>query len=298
MRVMSTARLAAVTLGLSLSAQGLARDDVTLSAMAERDGRPILDPATLGDAYPQLIRELGAIVGTHAMAPPATTGATGFEVTLESTVGFHDVYGRQERNVRGTPSPWDRAMTDGTSPPLVSATGLGIRKGLPYSLEVAVQGRWMSVSRQGTIGGQVRAAILEGRPGWPDLGVHLGYTGYVGSRELKLGVMDVGLSLGGTVHAGVPGEPRSARVQPWIDVSLLQVTASPLISADVASRIGAVAYGRRSSDPERIPTANPLLMPRFSGGLQLDSPHFLVRLTGGFTLPALPHVALAIGFRR
>jgi len=177
-------------------------------------------------------------------------------------------------------------------------TGIGLRKGLPYSIELQLKGRWIGVSRQGTIGGGVRAAILEGKRGWPDLGVHLEYTGYVGNRELRMGVLDVGLSLGGTAMAGKEGTKRTARIQPWVDVSLLAVSAAPLVPANDAALLGAVAYGRRSPDPEGIPTDKMLLMPRFTGGLQLDAPQFLVRLTGGYTLNAIAHAGVAIGFRR
>jgi len=275
-----------------------AADDVSLSGMLEHDSKPVLDPTTVGADYEQLMRDLGALVGTQAMAPPATTGLTGFEVTVETTLGFHDLYGRSERAFSGTPSPWDRAMADESSPSLLSATGIGLRKGLPYSIELQLKGRWIGVSRQGTIGGGVRAAILEGKRGWPDLGVHLEYTGYVGNRELRMGVLDVGLSLGGTAMAGKEGTKRTARIQPWVDVSLLAVSAAPLVPANDAALLGAVAYGRRSPDPEGIPTDKMLLMPRFTGGLQLDAPQFLVRLTGGYTLNAIAHAGVAIGFRR
>ncbi len=275
-----------------------AADDVILTGMTEHDGRPVLDPVTLGADYEQLIRELGALVGTHAMAPPTTTGATGFEITLETTAIFHDLYGQGERAFAGRPSPWARAMDDEISPILLSGTGIGIRKGLPFSVELSLKGRWISVSRQGTIGGEVRAAILEGKRGWPDVGLHLGYTGYVGNRELRMGVLDAGLSIGGTAYAGKEGTPRKARIQPWVDVSLLSVSAAPLIDGETAALIGATAYGTRTPDPEAVPTTRPLVMPRFSAGLQLEGQVFLVRFTGGFTLPAVPHVGVSIGFRR
>src|SRR5690606_36165714 len=130
--------------------------DVSLSGMPEHDGKPVLDPVTVGADHEQLIRDLGSLVGTNAMAPPATTGLTGFEVTLETALGFHDLYNRSQRAFTGTPSPWDRAMADETSPSLLSATGIGLRKGLPYSIELELKGRWIGVSRQGTLGGGVR----------------------------------------------------------------------------------------------------------------------------------------------
>lgn len=287
---------AACGLALALAPAAFAADDVVLSAMASQGNIASVDRVQVSADYAQLIREVGALVGTPAIAPPATTGTRGFEVTVEGGVGMIDTYGAREREVFGRPSPWARAQASGEAPAIAWSPGIGIRKGLPFSTEVWLAGRWLGASRQGAIGGGIRAALLEGRRGWPDLGVHLGYHGYVGNRELRLGVLEAGVSLGGTVVPTRDGAGRT-RLQPYVDVSLLSITAAPLLDAATATTIGAVAYGRRSSDPDAIPTARAQTLPRFTAGLQFDGPRFLVRFTGGFTLNAIPHAGVAIGFR-
>lgn len=269
-------------------------DDVSIAGMATQDGIDQLDPVTLGADYEQVVRELGFSVATHALPAPHTLGVRGFEVTIDSGFAFMDT---NERD--GQPSPWARATVDEDPATLQATPGLTVRKGLPLSLEVGMTGRWISLTNQGVVGGFVRAGLVEGWKPYPDVALRMGYTGYVGGDDLELGVFDVGLSIGTTVTrtGGPTATLRSTRFSPYLDVSLLVVNATPLLSDAEVLQIGAATYGRASNNPGVLPEQAALVLPRFSGGFELLMGRFVVRISGGYALGATGNFAAALGFR-
>lgn len=267
-------------------------DDVSIGGMTEQGGIEQLDTPDLSADYRTVVSELGFSVGTATILAPHTLGARGFEIALDSGVAFLNT---RDRDLQ--PSPWARAVID-EDPNSVQATpGLTIRKGLPLSLEVGLTGRWVSLSRQGVFGGFVRAGLVEGWKPFPDVAVRLGYTGYIGNDELELGVFDAGVTIGSTFSAGTKGGLKSTKLTPYLDVSLLVVSATPLASDEVVSQVGATTFGGTSNNPEVLPPEGALVLPRFSGGLELQLTRFVIRLSGGYALGATGNIAAAVGFR-
>ncbi len=268
-------------------------EDVTPSGMADHDGTRIVDSELLGTDYAQLIRELGVTIAARAIAPPETLGASGFEIVFDTPMSFIDV-----RQVGGEPSPWERAHIDEDPGSFAYTPGLTLRKGLPFSLEVGFTGRWMGNSRQGVFGGSIRAALVEGYKPFPDVTLHLGYTGYVGNDELELGVLDAGVTIGSTFAVG-PGEgARNVRLTPYLDVTLLSISSVPILEGSVAGAIGATAFSRpqRNPDPASIAQDSSQVLPQFSGGFQVVGGKIVFRVSGGYALRGTATIAGAIGF--
>lgn len=268
-------------------------EDVSLSGMLEHDGVRVTDRELLTADYEQLVRELAASVATATIPAPRTLGISGFEVVLESNVAFTDTSTASD----GSPSPWQRAQADEDPGAFLFAPGFTARKGLPFSLEVGLTGRWVGMSRQGVFGGFARAGLVEGYKPWPDLSLTLGYTGYIGNDELELGVLNAGLTLGSSWTFGASDGAKTSRISPFLDVTLLVVYATPVLNdADVAA-LGANSFGGTTNNPDvdTLSPQAPLLMPRFTGGIELITGHFLLRITGGYTLNAVGNVAVAVG---
>jgi hypothetical protein len=223
--------------------------------------------------------------------PAESLGATGFEVSADTSFSFTDTYG-----TTGSPSPWDRAHVSEEPGSFAYLPGFTIRKGLPFSLDVGMSVRWMGNSRQAVVSGFARAALVEGFKPWPDLNLHLGYAGYIGNDELKLGVFEAGLTLGTQAVVGTGQGPRTTRLSPFIDVSLMTVTATPTVDDDTITSVGAVTYGRRGGDPELAINQRALVIPRFSGGAQILMGQLSLRLSGGYSLNATPFAAASLGF--
>ncbi|MCB9680375.1 MAG: hypothetical protein H6733_02810 [Alphaproteobacteria bacterium] len=281
---------ALVALLLPAAAHAAWPEDVTLSGMTVHDGIRVVDTEQLSEDYAQLIRELGASIATATILPPGTLGASGFEVVAESNLAVTSTSDRLG------PSPWSRAHVDEDPGAFFFAPGVTVRKGLPFSVELGMTGRWVGMSRQGVFGGFLRAALVEGWKPYPDVGVHLGYTGYVGNDELELGVFELGGSLGSQWAFGSTGGVRTTKIAPYLDITLLVISATPLLSDDDVIAIGAVTYGRRSHNPEALASQPAIATARFSGGLQLITGQFVLRVTGGYTLRAVGNVAVAVGF--
>lgn len=266
-------------------------EDVNLAGMVDQGGVNIVDQAVLTEAYGTVIRELGASVGTRVTLPARTLGATGFELSLDTSMTFLSGGGDAD-----DPRPWDRVNTAESASSQMFQPGIMIRKGLPMSLEVGFGGRWVGMSRQGVLTGFVRAALVEGYKPWPDINLHMGGSGYIGNDQLELGVFDVGLTIGTTAPLGPSGGARIAKLSPYADVTLMVVSAAPKLDDDTRDAIGATAFGRRDTDQDPTNNGKALSIPNFSGGLQLEAGTFMIRLTGGYTLKAVPWVGASVGF--
>jgi hypothetical protein len=268
-------------------------DDVTLSSIPVHAGVPVSDTARLSADFGQLVRELGVAVASGPVFPAHTLGVAGFELSLDNTLSFIDVYSPD-----GEPSPWDRAHAQETPSAVMWQPGLTIRKGLPFSTELAFRVRWIGLSRQAVVSGDVRIALVEKFKPFPDVNLHLGYSGYVGNDELDLGVFHLGGTLGSTFHVGPPKGPRNIAITPYADIRLLVIRATPSVSSDVATSAGLAHYGSqaRNPDPDNLPTVKAVATAQFNGGVELVGGKLLFRVTGGYALRGLATVGTSIGF--
>lgn len=265
-------------------------DDVSISGMTTYGGIDQLDTATLSEAYRTVIKELAVSTASSTIPAPGTLGSRGFEIVLDSGITLLDAFPGAE------PTPWARAVGREDPAFLQGTPGLTVRKGLPLSLELGLTGRWVSQSGQGVFGGFGRIGLIDGWKPFPDLSLRVGYTGYVGNDELELGVADIGLTLGSTFALGGDGKLRSVKLSPYADVALLVVNATPLVSDAVVAQVGAVSFGGVSNNPDVLPPEGALVLPRFSGGLELRFARLVFRLSGGYALGATGNASAAIGF--
>lgn len=270
-------------------------EDVTPSSMTEHGGVSVLDTQALSEDYESVVRQLATSIATHTLLPARTLGASGFEIALDTNIAFIDVNSLEGED----PTPWERVTPseDPTGPWF--SPGITIRKGLPLSVELGLSARWVGLTRQGVFGGFVHAGLLENAEPWPDVGLHLGYTGYVGNDELELGVFDAGLSFGGSFRPGGKGKARAVELSPFLDATLLVATSTPLLDEETYSAVGAVSFGKRGGYPDSdtaSPNQKAMVIPRFSGGLELEFGRLVVRVSGGYALKSVPNVAGAVGF--
>jgi hypothetical protein len=173
--------------------------------------------------------------------------------------------------------------------------GISIRKGLPFGLEMGFTGRWIAMSHSGVFSGYVRAGLLDGFQPAPDVNLHIGYSAYLGNPELDLGTLDVGLTIGGNARVGLKAA-KVARIAPYADVSLLVISATPKVSADVREQIGALSYGRVGPADDPSARSKSLVVPQFSGGVQINGGRIMIRLNGGYSLKANAYAAVGFGF--
>ncbi|MCB9665929.1 MAG: hypothetical protein H6732_17620 [Alphaproteobacteria bacterium] len=276
---------------LPLPAAAAWPDDVVLSGMTTFGGVEVLDRDTLAADYRQVVAELGAGIA-HAPLPPYTLGARGFEVAGTVQMFFKDVY----PDAADQPAAWERVHPEGDPEPFLVTPGLVVRKGLPFSVELGFQGAWVAATRQGVLGGWARVALVEQDKPYPDVALHLGYTGYIGNDELELGTLVFGGTLGSLFRVGPKAGMKAARITPYLDISLLAVYAAPVLPVELGASIGASAFGAASPDPAEIPAEAPIALARFSGGLEVVAGSLLIRLTGGYTLGARAYAAVALGF--
>jgi hypothetical protein len=266
-------------------------EDVNLAGMTEQDGVLQVDTETLSEDYRQLIRELGVAVGQRGVLPAHTLGARGFEVTADTNLNFRIPWDQPDDY-----SPWQRAHTNEDPGEFLFQPGISVRKGLPFSLEVGLGGRWIGQSRQGVITGFARAAVVEGYKPYPDINVHVGGSGYVGNSQLELGVFDAGVTIGTRAPLGPPKGARAAALAPFVDVTVLVITSAPKIDTSTRAQIGATAFGNRDVDEDPLNNAKALAVPTFNGGLQLDAGNVALRFSGGWALNAAPWAAASVGF--
>ena len=265
-------------------------EDLSISGMTLQDGLQQVDPQPLGEAWSQVVRELGSAVGSRSLPSAHGLGARDFEITLESPVSITLTDGDA-----ASPQAWDRLAADDDASPVQFQPGLTLRKGLPFGLEVGMTGRWFGLQHAGVISGFARAAIVDTLRPAPDINVHAGYSAYIGNREIDLSTFDVGMTIGTTVAAGAYKNAASATFSPYADVSLLVVNAMPKVNADVREATNTIAYGRRDTDDDPSNNVSAVAIPQFAGGFQLNSGVFVMRLTGGYALKSNSFVNLAVG---
>lgn len=263
-------------------------EDVSLSGMTEHGGVQVVDTELISSSYQTLVRELGVTLANRTLPPAATLGASGFEIMFGSTVGFNN-----RRNVGNDISAWSRAHADETpGGPLFTPT-LQIRKGLPLSLEVGLDVAWLGNTRQAAVSGYVRGAIVERYAPWPDINLRMGYTGYVGNDELEVGALDFGVTIGTELSVGRANSINTMTFSPFLYIGGISINGASVLDTDTAAALQLPPIGRGGSDTTALPA---IVTGQFSGGLEFKGEHFVLRLSGGYALNAIPTVSAAFGF--
>lgn len=270
-------------------------DDITLTALDAYDGEVVTDTEAMQSAYYEVVKQLGAGIANKPLLPGETLGISGFDVSFSNNVTFLDAHGDKE------PSAWERVSPDNDPTRVLWLPTVGVRKGLPFSLEVGANLGYLAFSRQATVGGYGRWGLIEGyRSMAPDLSVQVGYTGYVGNPELNLGVLDAALTVGYTLPFGMLEGIHQAAFSPFFSVGLLSIKAEPRLSESDQSALGVHALpcweatddagAKKESCEEKGFKPVELAL-----GMQVLSNDFFTRFGGAWSPGTLPTVSFAVG---
>lgn len=264
-------------------------EDVTPSAMTVHNGEAQLDSTALGETYEQLMAEVGTMVANPAILPAETLGQNGWDYSFAMQFVFNEA--RDRKNVD---SPWLQAHQKEDQLPYQWIPTFSVRKGLPLSTEVGFNGGWVGMSSQGVFGGYGRVAVLEGYKPWPDVSLQLGYSGLVGNNEIEVGTLDMGVTLGSTYYTGSLPGVHMAAVSPWVNFSMLRVSAASKLSDDLKSDIGAqdFASGKRATEGALAPIA----IPQVAMGWQIVSQNIHTRLGLSWAPNTIPTLTTGMGF--
>ncbi|MCB9793461.1 MAG: hypothetical protein H6741_12130 [Alphaproteobacteria bacterium] len=279
-------------LGLS-PAQAAWPDDISLTSMSDRAGRPVYDGTENTADYETVIRELGVAIANKPIMPAETLGVNGFEVGMSSTIAFTST---QEPEY-GEPGPWGAVQSNEDPTPALVIPRIEVRKGLPGSIDVGGQLGWVALSRQSVFGGYGRFAPLEGYRQAPDVSFQLGYTGYVGNDQLEMGVMDFSTTISYNLAFGRYKDVNTASFSPFIGFGRLYMHAEPRLDPDLQDELGVRAIsGFANSAVYDSQEGNAWRPGTVHGGFRVVSQHFQFRGGAVWAPGVMPTIHVGMGF--
>ncbi len=159
--------------------------------------------------FENLVEDMGQIMGPKIGAPAETLGEAGFALSFLTTFSFID----------SNEAHWD--ALENRDPSTMFSGALQVRKGLPFSFEVAGNFGYLFNSEMFTLGADLKWALNEGFYYFPDLAVRGSANTLVGSTDLNL------LTAGGDMSAsksfGISGV---MNITPYVGYQMLFVIGS------------------------------------------------------------------------
>lgn len=138
-----------------------------------------------GELFEALVTDLGQVLAPRLANPAETLGEAGFAFNMMTSFSFIDEHDEH----------WVRAVEDRNPEPVIPTAHLQIRKGLPFSLELAGNMGYLFSSEMFTLGADVKWALNEGFYFFPDLAVRGSVNTLMGSRDMNLYTAGGDLSL-------------------------------------------------------------------------------------------------------
>lgn len=172
----------AATLLLGAGAAHAADNDIVLSRYAEFEVNDPACSAACGNAvknedlFEALVEDFGQVMAPNFGAPSTTLGQAGFSVNLVPSLNFIDDGAEH----------WQRGVEDRDPPGAMFVPALEIRKGLPFSFEVAGTMSHISGSDMFTVGSQLKWALHEGFRYFPDVAVRGTVNTLTGAKQLQM----------------------------------------------------------------------------------------------------------------
>ena len=240
-------------------------------------------------AYHDLVRELGVGIANKPMAPGETLGLNGFDLSVFNSVSFLHSNGTES-----DPSGWERSQADGEMSDVLWVPTLGVRKGLPLSLEAGVNFGWIGMSHQAALGGYGRWALIEGYRRAPDVTIQVGYTGYVGNEELWLGVIDASATIGYTFPFGRTVGINNSRFSPYIGVGTVRISADPKIDEDQEAELGIGPVSGFSGKSDHFAEGFQPFVANL--GFRVATGDFQVKLAGTVAPDVVSGISFGVGF--
>lgn len=127
-------------------------------------------------AFENLALDLGEVFAPRFANPAETLGQAGFAISMMGSLSFIDEQSEY----------WRTGLEDGDPPPAMFTGHLQIRKGLPFSFEVAGDMAYLSNSEMFAMGAHVKWALHEGFYYFPDVAVRGTVNTILGSEYLNL----------------------------------------------------------------------------------------------------------------
>jgi hypothetical protein len=166
------------------------------AATAHAAGNDIQYGAISQSTFNSFLDELGAVVAYGAIAPAETLGVTGFDIGAAVT------------SYRINDAVWDRTVRDGSAPSRLQVGRVMARKGLPFGFDLGASYGKAQDSNMGTVGGELRKALIEGSSRSPAVSLLGHYATLLGVEAVDLSTygIDLGISKGFAIltpYAGV-----------------------------------------------------------------------------------------------
>ena len=220
-----------VALFVAAQAAGWARAgapyDIVVTALES------VEPALRQARFDFVTRELAMTIAAPPNFAVAAMGVLEGELSFDNRVAF----------VHSAPAPgegssaWQDLTESGEPDQVAFVPTLTLRKGLPYSFEVAGRIGWYAGSRQFIVGGFGRWVPFGNWEKVPDVSLSLGYTGLVGNDQLEMGVFQLDLSVGYTFLMNRRATRPGTRFSPFGGYSFLQSHARPGVTVDALSPV-------------------------------------------------------------
>ena len=127
-------------------------------------------------AFRALTRDLGQVFAPRLIAPSETLGQAGFAVKLMTS--FSTIPNQEDY--------WQRGVEGSNPDPVLFTSHLQVRKGLPFSFEVAGNLSYLYASEMFAMGADLKWALNEGFDWFPDVAVRGSVNTVVGAPELNM----------------------------------------------------------------------------------------------------------------
>ena len=171
-------------------------------------------PDVAASQFDSLIGDLATVLGPRRLGPSATTGALGFDISLDLGISTVD----------SGSAHWAAALPGSSG--TLGAIALQARKGLPLGFEIGVDAAHLVDSDLWNIGFNLKYAILQGYELLPDVAIRGYLGGFVGARDF--GALLSGGDLVVSKDLGLAGVVSLA---PYAGYSLVYARASSNVSA-------------------------------------------------------------------
>ena len=128
------------------------------------------------ELFEALVRDFGQVIAPRLANPAETLGEAGFAVNMMTSWSLID---KEDEH-------WKLGLEDRNPEPVFFTGHLQIRKGLPFSFEIAGNLAYVFASEMFTLGADVKWALNEGFKFIPDLALRGSVNTLMGSRDLNL----------------------------------------------------------------------------------------------------------------
>ncbi|MAA80172.1 MAG: hypothetical protein CL916_13040 [Deltaproteobacteria bacterium] len=261
-------------------------DDIRLTSMSDWDGRPYTSSSSQFTAYEQVVKQLGAAI-TTPIIPANTLGVWGFEFGIHQSFSFIDT----QKSLDNRPSAWALLTPDEDLFPILVHPKVIARKGLPLSAELEISMGYIFLSRQGTFGGALRVAPIEGYHIAPDVAFQIGYQTYISNPELSLGTFDTSMVVSKRFGLSYLTRLTTAHAVPFFSIGTATINTAPKISKEQQENLNVMPLSGFSGSPYFSEGLSNLFI---NSGLRLENQEYSFQIDYRYTFNTLSTFSMAM----